>query len=45
MNRSPTPGGMFATHFVVECGHFADCSWDISWTNVVLLVNRIAENN
>ncbi|MBF1462382.1 hypothetical protein [Prevotella pallens] len=42
---TPTPCGMFATCFVVECGHFAECSWDISWTNVVLLANHNTENN
>lgn len=31
--------------FVVECGHFAECSWDISWTNVALLANHNTENN
>ncbi|WP_315282604.1 hypothetical protein [Prevotella pallens] len=45
MNRTPTPDGMFATCFVVECGHFAECSWDISWTNVVLLANHNTEDN
>ncbi|WP_311569035.1 hypothetical protein, partial [Prevotella pallens] len=42
---APTPCGMFTTCFVVECGHFAECSWDISWTNVALLANHNAENN
>ena len=41
----PTPGGMKCGVFVVECGHFAECSWDISWADVVLLANHNAEDN
>ena len=26
MNRSPTPDGIFAPHFVGECHQFAECS-------------------
>ena len=30
MNRSPTPGGVFATNFVGERWYFTECSLDIS---------------
>ena len=35
MNRTPTPGGLFATHFVGVCGYFTDCSPRIHGTNMV----------